>query len=259
MGNCCRKAQEEPDEIEVEPAPEPVEAEPEPEPEPEEPSEPEPEPSPEKEPEPEPPSDTEPLPVLEPEPVVSLPPQRMELPTGPFEIHSTDIMQHEITVCGIPLRETKKLTKINIDNNHPYKEIMIHTRNIGDKAIEVTNISTNGRVIDVIVDTSCGVGVNYLANSRTMSEEEIMQFRRDWGKLWIPVSDEEMEHKVRNAKEVIPLSPAYQQRIGASKLEGSRINGSRIGGSKMIGSRVNGSKIDHSKTSNMLTSGMPMK
>ena len=140
MGNCCKKAPEEPEEVD-EPQPEPVQ-EPEPEepevvdepqpepPEPPEPSEPEPE-------EPEPPEvevEPQPEPVLEVEPeiVYSIPPPiRMEpAPSGPYEVHTTDIKEHEIVVCGILLKETKKITKINIDNGPTIKEILVHIRSI---------------------------------------------------------------------------------------------------------------------------------
>ena len=225
MGNCCKKTEEEPEEIEAEPAPEKVEAEPEPEPVTEPEVEHEPSLAPEPLPEPEPPSDEEPVPVLEPEPVVSeAPPPKLEPQIGSFEIHTTDIMQHEMIVCGIPMKETKKLTKINIDSKPPHKEIMIHTKSIGDKEIEATNITSNGHLVDVIVDTACYIGLNHYGNSKTMSEEEINQFRRDRGKLWIPVLSKKISaifstYETRSSKKwLCPQRKFIMENFSKSKL-----------------------------------------
>ena len=200
-------------------------------------------------------------------------------PSGPYEIHTTDIKEHEIVVCGILLKETKKITKINIDNGPTIKEILVHNRSIGNREVEVTNFTANGRLLDVIVDTTFYLGDNRFGQSRAMSEDEINQFRRDWGKLWIPVRDDEMEYKVKNSKEVVPPSPAFAEQMGGiemggsrmdgSRMAGSRMDGSRMGGSKMGGSRMGGSRMAGSRGqgsrmvnnggSNMAASGMPMK
>ena len=44
-------------------------------------------------------------------------------------------------------------------------------------------------------------------HTRPMDEDEVLQFRKGWGLLWIPVSDEEIEYKVQHSKEYVPIIP----------------------------------------------------
>merc|ERR1712179_565401 len=96
---------------------------------------------------------------------------------------------------------------------------------------------------DVVVETAFHLDENTPGQSRAMTEDEILDFRRQWGKLWIPISDEAMQHKIRNSKEVIPASPSV----------------SEIGGSRVEGSKMGGSRMKNTGESKMIASGLPMK
>ena len=219
---------------------------------------------------------TEPAMKQEPEPLLSETTNSLTLPlSGSCEIHSTDIMENEIVVCGIPLKETKKITKIQGSQgfwqqcrrfvykngqinslNHPaIKEVLIHSRIIGNREYKVTNVTINGRLVDVMVDTTFHMDANRSGQCRAMNEDEILDFRRQWGKLWILICNETMNYNLRNSTFPVfnivlyPRSWYPDERypsvaeLGGSKMEGLRTGCSRMVDSKTAGSRREGSNM----------------
>jgi len=73
--------------------------------------------------------------------------ENIEIPSGPYETHSTIKKEHEIMVCDIQLKETKEITTVTKDNVPEIREIKKHTRTIENREIMVTNIqsSNNGQ------------------------------------------------------------------------------------------------------------------
>jgi len=68
---------------------------------------------------------------------------------------------------------------------------------MGNEEVEISN--------DVLIDTA--FYTNNMKHARPMDEDEVLQFRKEWGLLWIPVSDEEIEYRVQHSKEYVPILP----------------------------------------------------
>merc|ERR1711974_213752 len=123
-------------------------------------------------------------------------------PSGPYETHNKVTKEHGMFVCDIPLKETKECTTIIKSNSPEVKEVKVQTRTIENREFKVTNVRTSQYIGNqeleisncVMVDTAVYEGKEDFQRSRPMNDDEILQFRREWGMLWMPVTDEEIEY-----------------------------------------------------------------
>merc|ERR1712224_523 len=117
----------------------------------------------------------------------------------------------EIMVCDIPLKETKEITTVTIDNFPEIREIKKHTRTIENREIMVTNIKSSkimgNEEVEISNDTLTDTAfyTNNMNHARPMDKDEVLQFLKEWGLLWNPVSDEEIEYNVQHSKEYVPI------------------------------------------------------
>ena len=54
------------------------------------------------------------------------------------QLHRSVLLDHEMVVDGVVLRERKELNNVADDEGNQQKSILIHTRFIGDKKYEVS-------------------------------------------------------------------------------------------------------------------------
>jgi len=95
------------------------------------------------------------------------------------------LMEHELLIEGITLRETKEMTTEVGD-----KVTMVHTRMIGDRAFQFKEEKQSGKTVNTTVHTA-------------MDKDELEEFEAEWKQMWDPViSDEEV------AKEIVPALQA---------------------------------------------------
>ncbi len=108
--------------------------------------------------------------------------------------HKVVLMEHELVVDGVTLRETKEMSTVHSDSGGPDQVILVHTRMIGDRAYQIRETKQNDQVIDATVNT-------------TMSENEVQQFEADWKKMWNPaISD------TQAAQEILPALEMEQKK-----------------------------------------------
>ena len=113
------------------------------------------------------------------------------------ENHKVVLMEHELVVDGVTLRETKEMSTVHSDAGGPDQVILVHTRMIGDRAYQVRETKQGDQVIDATVNT-------------TLSESEVQQFEDDWKQMWNPaISD------TQAAQEILPALEMEQQRKDA--------------------------------------------
>ena len=131
---------------------------------------------------------------LRPEVLVQTDPVKM---SEGVENHKVVLMEHELVVDGVTLRETKEMSTVHSDAGGPDQVILVHTRMIGDRAYQVRETKQGDQVIDATVNT-------------TLSESEVQQFEDDWKQMWNPaISD------TQAAQEILPALEMEQQRKDA--------------------------------------------
>ena len=96
------------------------------------------------------------------------------------ENHKVVLMEHELVVDGVLLRETKQLTTVTSEDDAQKEEsTLIHTRSIGDRVYQIREVKVDGRTQDTHVETK-------------LSPEQVQQFRNDWLSMWVPtITDEQ--------------------------------------------------------------------
>ena len=110
------------------------------------------------------------------------------------ENHKVVLMEHELVVDGVTLRETKEMSTVHSDAGGPDQVILVHTRMIGDRAYQVRETKQGDQVIDATVNT-------------TLSEQEVQNFENDWKRMWTPaISD------TQAAQEILPALEQQQQK-----------------------------------------------
>jgi len=107
-----------------------------------------------------------------------------------IERHKVHVMEHNLVVSGISVKEKKERTIVSAEDIHgnkiadgkPIKTIIVHTRAIGDRKYSMKETQdTDGKAIDSNVVTE-------------LSDIEIKKFEEDWKDYWIPtITDEQIE------------------------------------------------------------------
>ena len=88
------------------------------------------------------------------------------------QLHRSVLLDHEMVVDGVVLRERKELNKVADDEGNQQKSVLIHTRFIGDKKYEVQLVAVGNDVVRVNVVTN-------------LADEDISKFNEEWGEKWI--------------------------------------------------------------------------
>ena len=83
------------------------------------------------------------------------------------QLHRSVLLDHEMVVDGVILRERKELNNVTDDESNQVKSIPIHTRFIGDKKYEVQQVAADDDIVEEIVETD-------------LSDEEIGKFKEEW-------------------------------------------------------------------------------
>merc|ERR1712142_696739 len=101
--------------------------------------------------------------------------------TTSTENHKIVVMEHELVVQGVQLTERKQMTHVTSDDpSVPPKNILVHTRSIGDRSYEVKEVKLDGEVTETTVNT-------------TLTNGQIQQFQADWLDMWCPtITDEQI-------------------------------------------------------------------
>lgn len=96
------------------------------------------------------------------------------------ENHKVVLMEHELVVDGVLLRETKQLTTVTSDDGRgaPEECVLVHTRSIGDKQYRVKEVRLGGKVRNACVETD-------------LNSQEVAAFKKEWRSLWEPVITDE--------------------------------------------------------------------
>ena len=81
------------------------------------------------------------------------------------QLHRSVLLDHEMVVDGVVLRERKELNYVADDEGNQEKYVLIHTRFIGDKKYEVQQV--------VVGDDIVG-------------ENVIGKFKEEWEEKWKP-------------------------------------------------------------------------
>ena len=96
------------------------------------------------------------------------------------QLHRSVLLDHEMVVDGVVLRERKELNNVADDEGNQQKSVLIHTRFIGDKKYEVQLVAVGNDVVRVNVDTN-------------LPDEDISKFNEEWEEKWIR-GEEEIKH-----------------------------------------------------------------
>jgi len=106
------------------------------------------------------------------------------------ENHKVVLMEHELQVDGVTLRETKEMSTLHSTEGGPGQVTLVHTRMIGDRAYQIRETKEDGRVVDATINT-------------TMSESEVETFEKDWSRMWQPaISDAQAAQEIMPALEM---------------------------------------------------------
>ena len=89
------------------------------------------------------------------------------------QLHRSVLLDHEMVVDGVILRERKELNNVTDDESNQVKSFLIHTRFIGDKKYEVQQVAADDDIVEEIVETD-------------LSDEEIGKFKEEWEEKWKP-------------------------------------------------------------------------
>merc|ERR1711879_892282 len=87
--------------------------------------------------------------------------------------HKSVLLDHEMTVDGVKLRERKELQNMTDEETSEEKSILIHTRFIDGKKYEVQQVSVKDEIIEEIIDPD-------------LNDDEIKQFKEEWEEKWKP-------------------------------------------------------------------------
>lgn len=101
--------------------------------------------------------------------------------TTTIENHKVVVMEHDLVVDGTSLSERKQLTDVQTeDGSAPPRSIMVHTRKIGDRSLEVKEVRVDGEVKETTISTE-------------MSNKEVKKFQKEWQEKWCPtITDEQI-------------------------------------------------------------------
>ena len=89
------------------------------------------------------------------------------------QLHRSVLLDHEMVVDGVVLRERKELNNVADDEGNQQKSVLIHTRFIGDKKYEVQQVAVGDDIIEENVATD-------------LSDEDIGKFKEEWEEKWKP-------------------------------------------------------------------------
>ena len=89
------------------------------------------------------------------------------------QLHRSVLLDHEMVVDGVVLRERKELNNITDEEGNQEKSVLIHTRYIGDKKYEVQQVASEGDIVEETVETD-------------LPDEEIGKFKEEWEEKWKP-------------------------------------------------------------------------
>ena len=89
------------------------------------------------------------------------------------QLHRSVLLDHEMVVDGVVLRERKELNNITDDEGNQEKSVLIHTRIIGDKKYEVQKVEVEGDIVEETIETN-------------LPDEEIGKFKEEWEEKWKP-------------------------------------------------------------------------
>ena len=89
------------------------------------------------------------------------------------QLHRSVLLDHEMVVDGVVLRERKELNNVADDEGNQQKSVLIHTRFIGDKKYEVQQVAVGDDIVEENVATD-------------LSDEDIGKFKEEWEEKWKP-------------------------------------------------------------------------
>ena len=89
------------------------------------------------------------------------------------QLHRSVLLDHEMVVDGVVLRERKELNNVADDEGNQQKSVLIHTRFIGDKKYEVQQVAVGDDIVEENVVTD-------------LSDEDIGKFKEEWEEKWKP-------------------------------------------------------------------------
>ena len=64
------------------------------------------------------------------------------------QLHRSVLLDHEMVVDGVVLRERKELNNVADDEGNQQKSVLIHTRFIGDKKYEVQQVAVGDDIVE---------------------------------------------------------------------------------------------------------------
>ncbi len=89
-------------------------------------------------------------------------------------IHSkTAYTEHELQFTGFTMKEIKEFSNQMTVQGEPYRTVMIYTRSIGPRVVQMTETRSGGQIVSSAVNT-------------TMSEGELPAFEAEWSRMWTP-------------------------------------------------------------------------
>ncbi len=88
-------------------------------------------------------------------------------------ISKTIYTEHELELQGFAMKEIFEYVNQSTIDGEPFRTIVIHTRAIGGRVVQMTETRAGGQVVASAVNT-------------TMNESEIPGFEAEWGRLWTP-------------------------------------------------------------------------
>ena len=89
------------------------------------------------------------------------------------QLHRSVLLDHEMVVDGVVLRERKELNNITDEEGNQEKSVLIHTRYIGDKKYLVQQVAVEGDIVEETIETN-------------LPDEEIEKFKEEWEEKWKP-------------------------------------------------------------------------
>ena len=82
-------------------------------------------------------------------------------------------MEHDLVLDGVNLRESKELNHVIDDESGQSKEILVHSRSIGDKKYVVKQVKIGDEIVEEDIDTN-------------IDDADLEDFNQDWIDKWQP-------------------------------------------------------------------------
>ena len=97
--------------------------------------------------------------------------------------HRSILLDHQMIVDGVLMRERKDLTKTLNDETGVEESHLIHTRVIGEKSYTSKQSITDGEKAEEIIETD-------------MNESDLENFKNEWEEKWNPSLPEDIRFHI---------------------------------------------------------------